>query len=90
MSADKRIELEGKWTPIYSKCPCCGLDLNKASDALLEQIKSDDTKECSGKAKFSFKSCSKLLTIPDFLNNCVARVVFPFTKTKKNTTKRNK
>jgi hypothetical protein len=90
MTVDKRIELKGIWTPLYSKCPCCGFDLNKASDALIQQIKSDETKQGAGKAKFPVKACSKVLAIPDFLNNCVARVVLPFTKTKKNATKRNK
>lgn len=90
MDKGKRIDLKGKWTPIYSKCPCCGFDLNKVSDALIQQIKSDEAKQSTGEAKFSFKACSKVLAIPDFLNNCVARMVLPFTKTKKNPTKINK
>lgn len=90
MTEDKRIELKGKWTALYSKCPCCGFDLNKASDALIQQIKSDQAEQSTSKAKFSFKACSQVLAIPDFLNNCVARMVLPFTKTKKNATKRNK
>lgn len=72
-----------EWTQLYAKCPCCGFDLNKVPQALIDQIKAEQAKHGSGKAKFSFKASAKILTVPDFLNNCVARVVLPFTQAKR-------
>lgn len=79
-----------EWTQLYTKCPCCGFDLNKVPQALVEQIQAEQAKQRSSNAKFSLKTCTKILTIPDFLNDCVTRMVLPFTKTNKESAKRSK
>ncbi|MGF6476591.1 hypothetical protein ABIE06_003439 [Pantoea dispersa] len=79
-----------EWTQLYTKCPCCGFDLNKVPQALVEQIQAEQAKQRSSNAKFSLKACTKILTIPDLLNNCVARMVLPFTKAKKESAERSK
>lgn len=79
-----------EWTQLYAKCPCCGFDLNKVPQSLVDQIKAEQAKQGSCQAEFSLKTCTKILTIPNFLNNCVTRMVLPFTKANKESTERSK
>ena len=73
-----------KWTHLYKKCPCCGFDLNKVPQALIEQIQAEQAKQRSGKAKFSEVTFALKRITCNLGNVCVNWMIFPFTKTKKN------
>ncbi len=50
MTVDKRIELKGKWVPLYSKCPCCGFDLNEFVDGTQDHGSADDIENYTDRA----------------------------------------
>ncbi|MGO3449544.1 hypothetical protein [Escherichia coli] len=75
--------------PLYDECPKCGFDLKQMPEPLVNQIKADDAKNSTGKAKASFKSGSKETLTPNLLNLCIAWMVLPFATAKKYAAKRN-
>ena len=78
-----------KFTPVYTKCPKCGCDLNQIPEAFINQIKANEAKDSSGKAKASPKACTKETLAPNLLNLCIAWMILPFTTTKKYSAKRS-
>lgn len=79
-----------EWTQFYTKCPCCGFDLNKVPQALIEQIEAEQTKQRASEAKFSKVSFAFKRVTKNLSNTCVNWVIFPFTKAKKYTSKARK
>ncbi|WP_237713022.1 hypothetical protein [Serratia sp. M24T3] len=90
MAEGERVELNGEWTPLYSKCPCCGFDLNKIPEPLADKVNAEQAKCRTRGAKLSFVALAHKALAPYFLYVSSKWVVFPFSKTKKNATKRNK
>ena len=78
-----------KVIPLYQKCPLCGYDLNQVPESFINKIKTDTTKNGSGKTIASSKSCPKKALAPHLFDLCKAWMVFPFTAAKKYATKRN-
>lgn len=77
------------FTPVYSKCPKCGCDLQKWHDSFVDQIGTKQAKNGASDAESALKASAKKSLAHSFLDNCVARMVFPFTAAKKYATKRN-
>ena len=78
------------FTPVYSKCPKCGCDLQKWHDSFVDQVSTDQTKNGSGDVEGALKASTKKSLAHSLLNDCVAWMIFPFTAAKKYATKRNK
>lgn len=77
------------FTPVYSKCPKCGCDLQKWHDSFVDQVSTDQTKNCTGDAKGALEAMTHKSLAHNFFDDCVAWMIFPLTAAKKYTTKRN-
>lgn len=78
-----------KFTPVYSKCPKCGCDLQKWHDSFIDQVSTNQTKHRSSDTKRAFEAMPHKSLPHSLFDNCVAWMVFPFSAAKKHTTKRN-
>ncbi len=78
-----------KFTPVYSKCPVCGCDLQKWHDSFVEQVSTYQTKNCSGNTECTFETSPKKLLAHNIFYNCVAWVILPFSAAKKYAAERN-
>ncbi|EAA9183852.1 hypothetical protein BSL44_09060 [Salmonella enterica subsp. enterica serovar Alachua] len=78
-----------KFTPVYSECPKCGCDLHKWQDSFVDQKSTNQTKNSTSEAEGALKPSSKKSLAHSLFDDCVARMVFPFTAAKKYAAKRN-
>lgn len=79
-----------KFSPVYSKCPKCGCDLEKWHDSFVDQVCANQAKNRTGDTECALEASAKKSLAHSLFNNCVSWMVFPFTTAKKYAAKRNK